>query len=591
MGNSVDRYPSRSGMRRRAAAALGRQQGAISVMAVMLIATVAIGALVSIDVGYVFYSQRQLQKMADLAALSGAQQLKRADDLPTTTINVMASVTAAASQNGYPGGVSANCSDAAAGGADGMRACLGLWDPANAANGDSVRHFNAAYDTAVVSPNAVRVQATLTVPMLFVLPGGQSRQLHAEAIAAGSPPVASFSLGSGLADVNSANGILSLLLGNSVSLSVADWSGLVAASVTLEQLRLRAGVGTIDQLLNTTLSIQDFYALVLGAAGQQALLGAALGSPATQLGLNGIGTRLTLAQLLDLGVLTPAASSAAEVGLNVASLLTTAAYVARGTSAVDLSSLNVQIPGIGKVVGSMYVIEPPRVAVGPAKQYADGTWKTSATTAQVNLKLTAQVRLPVTGVATIDLNLPLWIRLAQAKGDLTNLQCAASSAQRRATINTATGVLGTCLGNPDSSVTGCATNAVTVANVAVLPIGLFSAVNAKVIGQPTSQNGAAISGTDVVLAPGGTATTSSSSPLGNTVTGLLNGLNPTLDIDVLGFDLLNITPRYLLSLLLDPLTQLLDLLVTRLSTLLGLNLATADLRLNSIDCNNAELVY
>ncbi|MBX4421464.1 hypothetical protein K4H00_25990, partial [Mycobacterium tuberculosis] len=80
----------------------------------------------------------------------------------------------------------------------------------------------------------------------------------------------------------------------------------------------------------------------------------ALGSPATQLGLNGIGTNLTLAQLLDLGVLTPAASSAAEGGLNVASLLTTAAYVARGTSAVDLSGLNVQIPGIGQVVGSMY---------------------------------------------------------------------------------------------------------------------------------------------------------------------------------------------------------------------------------------------
>lgn len=561
-------------------------------MAAVLIATVAVGALVSIDVGHVFYSQRQLQKTVDLAALSAAQQLKRADDLPTTTTNVMASVAAAASQNGYAKGASANCADAASGAADGMRACLGLWDPANASNGDSKRHFSATYNTATTSPNAVRVQASLTVPVLFVLPGGQSRQLHAEAIAAGSPPVASFMLGSGLANVSTANGILSLLLGNSVNLSVADWSGLVGANVTLEQLRLRLGVGTIDQLLNTTLSIQEFYALVLGAVGQQTLLAAALGTPATQLGLNGIGTKLNLAQLLDLGVLTPAAASAAEVGLNVASLLTTAAYVARGTSAVDLSGLNVSIPGIGQVVGSMYITQPPKVAVGPAKQLADGTWKTTASTAQLDLKLAAQVHTGLAPLVTIDLNLPLWVRLAQGRADLTSLQCAAAPAQRRATITTATGVLGTCLGNANGAITGCSTAPVNIANISVLSIPpLITAASAKLIGQPTSQNGSAISGTPITLAPGGTAKVSSSSPLSDTVTGLLNGLNPTLDVDLLGLDLLNISPAGLLSAVLTPLTQLLDLLVTRLTALLGISLANADLWLNGVDCNNAELVY
>ncbi len=573
-------------MRRHAIARRSRQwRGAITVMAAVLIATVAIGALVSIDIGFVFYSQRQLQKTVDLAALSGAQQLKRADDVPTVTANVMASVNAAASQNGYAAGVAANCADVAAGAADGLRACLGLWDPANAANGDAVRHFNPGYDATRVSPNAVRVQATLTVPMLFVLPGGPSRQLRAEAIAAGSPPVASFSLGSGLLDVNSANGILSLLLGNSVNLSVADWNGLVGANVTLEQLRLQAGVGTIDQLLNTALSIQDFYALLLNAAGKQSLLNAALGSPATQLGLNGIGTNLTLAQLLDLGVLTPAASSAAEVGLNVASLLTTAAYVARGTSAVDLSGLNVQIPGIGQVVGSMYIIQPPQVAVGPAKQLPDGTWKTTATTAQVDLKLAAQVHVAVPLVLSIDLNLPLWIRVAQAKADLTNLQCAAAPAQRRATIRTSTGVLGACLGNAGG--TGCATGPVTIANVTALG----PAANAKLIGQPTSQNGAATSGTDIVLAPGSNAQTSSTAPLTDAVTGLLGGLNPTLDVNLLGLGVINSSPTSVLAQVLTPLTKLLDLLVTKLTAVLGISLANAEVWLNGVDCNNAELVY
>ncbi len=578
-------------MRRRATAELGRQQGAISVMAVMLIATVAIGALVSIDVGYVFYSQRQLQKMVDLAALSGAQQLKRADDLPTTTINVMASVTATASQNGYPDAVSANCSDAAAGGADGMRACLGLWDPANAANGDSVRHFNAGYDTATVSPNAVRVQATLTVPMLFVLPGGQSRQLHAEAIAAGSPPVASFSLGSGLLNLNTASGALGLLLGNTVNLSVADWSGLVGANVTLEQLRLQANVGTIEQLLNTALSIQDFYALVLNAAGQQALLGAALGSPATQLGLNGIGTRLTLAQLLDLGVLTPAASSAAEVGLNVASLLTTSAYVARGTSAVALNVPNLSVPtafGNTTATASLTVIEPPRVAVGPAKQLPDGTWRTTATTAQVGLNVAVHSNLSLLGVVRADVDLPLLVRAAKADGDLTNLLCAATPAQRRATVNVSTELLSTCL--TENGRTCRTSGSMTLANVVVLPI-LLGGAQTSLIGNPTAPNAAFSNSGAIVLPPGGTATVSSDTAISQSVSSLLTGLNPSLKVDIFKLLGVNLQAGDLLTPLLVPVATIVNAVVVWLGNTLGLNLATADLKLNSIDCNNAELVY
>ncbi|PMX98003.1 hypothetical protein C1X54_38030, partial [Pseudomonas sp. GW460-13] len=83
---------------------------------------------------------------------------------------------------------------ATGGSADAMTACLGVWDPASG----GPRHFSAAYNPAQVSPNAVRVQATQTVPILFVINGGGGRQLFAESIASGSPPVAAFSLGTGL---------------------------------------------------------------------------------------------------------------------------------------------------------------------------------------------------------------------------------------------------------------------------------------------------------------------------------------------------------------------------------------------------------
>lgn len=576
---------------------LHRQRGAVSLMAAVLIATVAIGALVSLDVGFVFYSQRQLQKAVDLAALSGAQQLKRADDLPTTTANVMASVAAVAGQNGYPDGAGPGCAEAPAGAGDGMRACLGVWDPADAANGDAVRHFNAGYDAATLSPNAVRVQGTLTVPLLFVLPGGTSRQLHAEAIAAASPPVASFSLGSGLLNLNSASGVLGLLLGNTVNLSVADWNGLVNANVTLEQLRLQLGVGTVDALLNTTLSIREFYALVLNAAGRQALLGAALGSPETQLGLNGIGTNLTLAQLLDLGVLTPAASSAAEVGLNVASLLTTAAYVARGTSAVALNIPNLNVPlqplGSATAAASLTIIDPPKVAVGPAKQLPDGSWKTTATTAQlgVNLAVHADIGLPPLVSASVDL--PLLLKAAQAKADLVALQCAATPDQRTATIRVDPTLLVTCLTENKRQCTSSSQLTVGTVSVVTLPLPLIpgSTTHADLIARPTLPTASTATGTDLVLHPGANASTSAPAPVSRSVRDLLRNLNPVLSLDLFGIKGLSIAPGDLLTPLIDPLGLLLEGVAGWLLATLGIDIASANVRLNGVDCNNAELVY
>ncbi|RZT29345.1 TadG family pilus assembly protein [Cupriavidus agavae] len=559
-----------------------RERGAVSLMAAVLIATVALGALVSIDIGLVFYNQRQLQKVADLAALSGAQQLKRADDLATTAANVAASVSAAASQNGYGDAVSTNCAEVAAGAADGLRACLGLWDPANPANGDSVRHFNPAYNPATVSPNAVRVQVTRTVPLLFVLPGGKSRQLSAEAIAAGSPPVASFSLGSGLVDFSSASSVLGLLLGNNVSLSVADWNGLASANVTLGDLRLQLGAGTVDQLLNTALSIQDFYALVLNAAGRQALLGAALGSPPTQLGVNGIGTRLTLSQLLDLGVLTPAASSAAEVGLNVASLLTAAAYVARGTDAVALNvpNLNVDL-GLAKAsaTAALTVIQPPQVAVGPARQLPDGRWRTTASAAQLGINLRVNAALDLGALLRADVTLPVLVRAAPARADLTGLQCAAAPAQRRATVNVSTALLDVCL--TDVNGRQCTPNPTAIARVYLL--------NAPVTGitaHPTAPNRAWQSSRELTLAPGTHAKVSSDSAVPGAVDALVNSLNPTLD--VVGA---KVPLGGLLDALLDPVLSLLRTVVDWLTATLGLSLANAEIKVNHIDCNNAEIVY
>ncbi|WP_354685267.1 TadG family pilus assembly protein [Cupriavidus necator] len=545
------------------------QRGAISVMAALLIATVAIAALVSIDVGHVFMRQRQLQNMVDLAAMSAAQQLKRAASPAQLNEAVLGTVSNIGAKNGYPSAIGMGCQDAAEGNADAMTACVGVWDPASG----GPRHFSAAYDPTTVSPNAVRVQATQTVPILFVIDGGNGRQLRAEAIASGSPPVAAFSLGTGLLDVNSANGLLSALLGSAVQLSAVDWQGLVNATVTLDQLRVQAHAGTVDELLRASLSLRDFYALVLGAVEQDALLTTMLGSTPTTLGVGGGGAAVSLAQLIELGVLAPAASSAAEAGINVAQLLMAGAQLARGDAAVALP-VNVPLPSeLGGLSASLRVTEPPVMAVGPVRKLSGSpdTWQTKAQSSQVKLNLMLQIKADaLKPVLDLGINVPLYLHVADATAELTSLQCAASPANRRATMHLKSGLVTACL-------TQACNGDVELAKAKVL----LDLVEVTATDSPRYGNTV---GKDVTLAPGESAQVGTADPFGGLFSQVLALKVRT---KVLGIVSLPID----LGPVLAPLGAALDALVPPLLNNLGIQLGHADLWLHSIDCNNSELVY
>lgn len=575
------------------------QRGAVSVLAVLLIATIAMAALVSIDLGNVFYRQRQLQSMVDLAALSAAQQLKQAGTTAAQTASTLASAQAIGRGNGYPGAASTDCSLPGAGGADGMKVCLGVWDPSYSVAGDA-SHFNASYNTSATTANAVRVTATQTVPVLFVIPGSSSRQLRAQAVAIGSPPTASFSIGSGLLDVGTANSLLSLLLGRTVQLSVADWNGLVNAKVSLAQLQLQAKVGSIQQLLNTSLSISDFYALVLGAAGQSSLLSTLLGGVPV-VGVNAAQATVSLAQLLNLGVLAPAQSAAANVGLSVSSLLTLAAQVANGGSAVSVPTLGLKLPaGIGGVQAQLYVIQPPVMAAGPVLQLGTSppTWATTAQTAQVgvtlNVNATTNVNVGVLSVLTLltsnlvsaTINVPLYVQVAAAKASLQNIQCSADTGSRRATLGVSTSVVTACLGNSNGQ-PGCSPSA-TLVDVPILP-WLLGGVELIITGTGTPSMIGSANQTPITLAPGGTAHVGTSQVVAGLLTDAIGNIVPTVTLKVLNLTLIALPID--LSGLLQPLAAPLDGLLTPLLNGLGLQLGTADVWLNDISCKNSDLVY
>ncbi|MCA7082008.1 pilus assembly protein TadG-related protein [Cupriavidus sp. DB3] len=566
------------GRRSRTRSTRAQSRGAVSILMVVLLATIGMAALVSIDVGHVFYRQRQLQSVADMAALAAAQQLRRADTNAAMTERALAAAQASAGQNGFTGAARQDCG-ASPGGEDGMAVCAGVWDPNDAAAAADGRHFRGSFDPARLSPNAVRVVVSQTVPILFGLPGGDGRRLRAEAIGNASPPVASFSVGSGLLNFESSRSALALLLGNTISLSAADWQGLVDTRVTLDQLRLEAGLGTVDELLNADLSLSRFYALVLRAANKESLLNAMLGGMPGIIDARALAAGLSVGRVLDLGVLAPAMSSAADVGLNVAELLMLAAQVANKGAAVDLAGAVPLLPGTQL---ALQIVEPPRMAVGPVRASSTDPmgWETTARTSQVDLGVRLNLGGEILGGSLISVNLPLRVQLGTAHSALTGMRCAAARSDRRATLNTVTTAATVCLARDDLS--QCATSDVVVTNLAGI----------KITASPKQQTIPG-NGMTSTLAPGEQTSTASQGQLAALVESLARNLDVKLIVAPVGIPIVNLDLKLggIVSALSSVIFGLLGPTLDGLLAALGIQLSNADLWVHDVDCDNTRLVY
>jgi uncharacterized membrane protein len=174
---------------------------------------VALSCLMALDIGNLFWQQRELQKMADLAAVAGAAD----------PVNTCASLAAAsAASNGRAA-------------TDQLQVQSGHWQPN--ASGQRTSYFVAGAATVV---NACRVTVQRTVPYFFVWPAadGGRRSLQATATAVQRPQLARLSVRSKLAAIQNNNDALLLnalvggLLGGKVDISVLGWNGCWAPRST-----------------------------------------------------------------------------------------------------------------------------------------------------------------------------------------------------------------------------------------------------------------------------------------------------------------------------------------------------------------------
>ncbi|WP_080405373.1 TadG family pilus assembly protein [Burkholderia ubonensis] len=450
------------------------QRGAVSVLATVwvLVALVTLGA---IDIGNLFFQRRDLQRIADLSALAAVQSLDPSDTscgaANTAALNnARANETSNTVTTGAP-----------VRGQDQVAATCGRWDPQVYAGRPA---YFAPAASGMTQLNATQVTVTRTmrysflgvVSMLGAGPGTMSATATARASA-----IDTFSISATLASVDPVwlNGILSALLGTSVSLTLADYQALAGANIKLLGISTALGAGTVNGLVDLSVTVPTLignlsaYVGALQAGGGNgpgyvAQLQAASTALGKLAGASVGNTTVVVANapnaLLNISLGNP--QSGADAQVNLLDLLTTAAQVAAYNKghAVSLNT-GVTLPlgasGFNVVSLQLQVLNPPSIAVGEAGLLPNGTWRTQASSAQIGVYLNVQTpSIPITGAlglsGLVDLtlsgiNLPIYLLVGgPAVASLAATKCGSATTPSTTTIVATPGIAKLCISAPPS---------------------------------------------------------------------------------------------------------------------------------------------
>jgi uncharacterized membrane protein len=270
-------------------------------------------------------------------------------------------------------------------------------------------------------PNGVVVTAGTDVAFVFSgVTGTSSGDVEGSAVATAEES-ACFSLGSYAARLNTSasallNPILNGILGGGANLDVLSYNGLIDADVSLLDIALELGLGSVDELLSSNINAGSFLiaaAHVLAADGNSDAN--ILNLVAAHLG----GVSLDLGNLISAE---PGAGAAETATINALDLLTGTILLANGTNALSIPGLAVNLPLSGTgLTTSLTLIEKARHRCG--KKGSEAATSQLALSVAGTLASSASVLgLPVTGTTTIAVN------AASAKGVLTDIICGSETA-------------------------------------------------------------------------------------------------------------------------------------------------------------------
>jgi uncharacterized membrane protein len=522
--------------RRKAAAAVATpkaQRGAAAVFAAAALLAMIMSTLLALNIGRLYYAQRDLQKLATVGALAAVEAASGCNG-----ISGMRSTSAATTrvtsiiQANLPAGSGTTATQLLTpingiGAVQlGMESTTGV-NPTTGAT-DGYYHFISLADNdqrinaAVV--NLAESSPALIGSMFF--PNFAPIQLHASATAM-QRPLGAFTIGSTLANLNTSNSallnpLLSALLGTSLNLSAVDYQNLASVQLSLANLEVAAGVNSLNDLLALNTNLAGVQQLLAAATAQVNPSVANLVSGLT-LGTTNAGENVPLAQLLGniaADGLNPVVSdvSAALPSLDLLDLLAGAGEAALGNSPNSFVTLS-GTPGIAGV--STYVFlsvqQPPQnTGYGPIGSTAhtaqitlrfrlsvatDGSTGFSLVGAVLGL-LNGLLSLLGSGITIAPINLGLDLAVASATGTLDSITCPVSTGQSpTATIGVNTALVTLSLGGFSGNASSNPALATGPVNfVSIQGTGLLALANAT-IGLNTGSVSTALGSTDGTAGP------------------------------------------------------------------------------------------
>lgn len=390
------------------------ERGAVAVMTALLLSSVLlVVAGLAVDLGMGRVGRRDMQAVADTVALDLARLL---DGRTRSQIEAGSSIQPSLT-NALSASVQRN--DAHALG-DGITVTPYLVTVDKTGSYPSVGGVPTQV-ASTVSPNAVVVMAKTHVSFVFGSAVGVSPTRQAVANASST---ACFRLGSYAARLDSStspllNLLINKMLGGSINLDAVSYQGLAAANISLLGLAAKLGLGTVDQLLTTSLSANKVLLAAVDVLKQN-------GDTANANILNtiAVGVGALPIKLGSLVNVAPGSGAAETATLDVLDLVTGAAYVANGSNAISVPSLGTNLGLTGtSLTTALSIISKPSTAC-PAK--VDPAASDSvASTSQVHLSISGKVAsLPaLTGLTLTVGNTNVTVDVAPATGTLTSVTC------------------------------------------------------------------------------------------------------------------------------------------------------------------------
>ena len=373
--------------------------GATAIMSAIVVPVLVGVAALGVDFGSLYLERRELQGVADLAAIAAAANLDNAEKAALATL-------------------AANRINASA---------FGLVKGNYEA--DPTVPPASRFKPGIEPTNAVKVDVTRSSRLNFGrIFGVEAFNLRVTAISASSAQ-AMFSVGSRLLAVRDGvpNLLLSGLTGTTLNLSVMDYEALLNARVEVAPFlkalatELNITAGTYDDVLRSSASIEK-------VATAAANVTAASGDSAATLALRQMATdsrgsqlRVPLQSLISLGSFASISLAEQKPGfvgqVNALELLSAAIAVANGQNQVALN-LKTGVPGLLSL--------KLEIAIGERAQKSAwvsvGGPGSILRTAQTRIKLVAEVG--GTGVlAGTVIRLPVYVEIAYAEGRLANVTC------------------------------------------------------------------------------------------------------------------------------------------------------------------------